>query len=628
MAAPSAPRAYSYIRFSSPEQVRGDSLRRQLEWSQRYAEEHGLFLDEELTFRDLGVSAFDKSNLAPGGKLREFIDAIDRGQVLPGSYLLVESLDRISRAQIMDALRIFLDILSRGITIVTKDGMVYASNLENQHQMFSSLLISIATLFRAHEESLTKSNRLKEVWKRKRDKIRDHQHKLTSQCPAWLRLSSDGTRFEVIPEHSAIVMRIIEMVQSGLGKASIAKRLNREGIPSFGGRNRQRTWFESYITKIIRSRALVGEFQPHHRQNGKSVAVGEPVIGYYPSLISDEEFALLQERVSERGRRSGGNRGRAFPNLFTGLRKCGYCGSTLSYVDKGIDLRRNSGDSAYNRFLVCNAAKRGTGCRRYLTWNYEKFEDAFFAHATKTDFSHFVRESATTVGSISRGRNQIVIERAKRGQLVASRDRLIEAIASGEGDHQKPKAIVDKILEYEGQIGECDRRLEELEVEVASAAVRQRASEDAIAALREVFATMHELQGEDLVLFRTKINEHLRRVIEHIVLYPGGSIRTAEQALQIRNDLVAKGQYPVKVIDKFIQAEISTSPRTHDSYFAIKNRRQGVQIVRPNDPVPDIFEIMDKYPELWREKVRILREDALVAGDVIVPAGAIRRLTG
>jgi hypothetical protein len=60
------PKAYSYIRFSTPEQQHGDSFRRQTELSQKYAEAHGLTLDENLTYRDLGVSAFDKSNITSG----------------------------------------------------------------------------------------------------------------------------------------------------------------------------------------------------------------------------------------------------------------------------------------------------------------------------------------------------------------------------------------------------------------------------------------------------------------------------------------------------------------------------------------------------------------------------------
>src|SRR4028119_1217108 len=90
------PKAYSYLRFSTPEQIKGDSRRRQTSMAQEYAAKHGLTLDEELTYQDLGVSAFRGKN-AEDGKLSEFLDAVRFGKVEPGSYLLVESLDRISR---------------------------------------------------------------------------------------------------------------------------------------------------------------------------------------------------------------------------------------------------------------------------------------------------------------------------------------------------------------------------------------------------------------------------------------------------------------------------------------------------------------------------------------------------
>lgn len=47
--------AYSYVRFSSPEQAKGDSVRRQVEAAERYAQSHGLRLDDRLT--DAGLSA-------------------------------------------------------------------------------------------------------------------------------------------------------------------------------------------------------------------------------------------------------------------------------------------------------------------------------------------------------------------------------------------------------------------------------------------------------------------------------------------------------------------------------------------------------------------------------------------
>ena len=58
-------KAYSYVRFSTPEQLKGDSRRRQLQLSEDYAREHDLDLAEE-SFQDLGVSAFKGKNAKEG----------------------------------------------------------------------------------------------------------------------------------------------------------------------------------------------------------------------------------------------------------------------------------------------------------------------------------------------------------------------------------------------------------------------------------------------------------------------------------------------------------------------------------------------------------------------------------
>jgi DNA invertase Pin-like site-specific DNA recombinase len=88
--------AYSYLRFSTPEQAKGDSRRRQLAMAERYAAEHHLRLDKHLSFRDLGVSAFRSKN-AKEGALRAFLEAIEHNLVPQESVLLIESLDRLSR---------------------------------------------------------------------------------------------------------------------------------------------------------------------------------------------------------------------------------------------------------------------------------------------------------------------------------------------------------------------------------------------------------------------------------------------------------------------------------------------------------------------------------------------------
>ncbi|MGN6099182.1 MAG: recombinase family protein [Bosea sp. (in: a-proteobacteria)] len=60
------PKAYSYLRFSTAEQGRGDSYRRQLELAENYCRQKGLDLDRTTTFEDLGVSAFSGKNRRNG----------------------------------------------------------------------------------------------------------------------------------------------------------------------------------------------------------------------------------------------------------------------------------------------------------------------------------------------------------------------------------------------------------------------------------------------------------------------------------------------------------------------------------------------------------------------------------
>lgn len=151
------PRAYSYVRFSTSEQMKGDSLRRQTEAAERYAALHGLDLDESLTFRDLGVSAFRGGNTETG-RLGEFMAFVRSGDVPEGSYLLVESLDRISRERARAAIRTLEDICEAGINVVTLvDGKTYNLEIINNDPM--ALMWALMVAMRAHEESATNVRR-------------------------------------------------------------------------------------------------------------------------------------------------------------------------------------------------------------------------------------------------------------------------------------------------------------------------------------------------------------------------------------------------------------------------------------------------------------------------------------
>ena len=335
------PTAYSYVRFSTAEQAKGDSLRRQLKLSEDYARKHGLTLDNKLKLHDLGLSGFTGANVIKGA-LGSFLQAITTGVVKPGSFLLVESLDRLSRDQITEQLTMFMNIINAGVTIVTLgDEMVYSKASINSN--FGGLMYSLMIMSRAHEESATKSKRLRAAW----DNKRAGKAKMTRVCPGWLRLSADRSKFLVIKDRSRVVKQIFTMADKGIGKYTITKTLNKDKIPTWRG---SQMWQESFVQKVLQSRSVIGELQPHHTVNGKRVPVGDPMPNYYPSVISSELFLRVQKKRSS-GRKYPGRTGRGVGNLFSIIARCGYTDSSMVQVNKG-------GWRSY-KYLVSMAARFG-----------------------------------------------------------------------------------------------------------------------------------------------------------------------------------------------------------------------------------------------------------------------------
>jgi DNA invertase Pin-like site-specific DNA recombinase len=97
--------AISYKRFSTPKQMRGDSVRRQSDLAEEYCKRYRLRLID--TYLDAGLSGFTGENLNDGSALRALLHAAKIGKFKPGTRLIVESLDRLSRREISRAIRLF-----------------------------------------------------------------------------------------------------------------------------------------------------------------------------------------------------------------------------------------------------------------------------------------------------------------------------------------------------------------------------------------------------------------------------------------------------------------------------------------------------------------------------------------
>jgi DNA invertase Pin-like site-specific DNA recombinase len=357
------PKAYSYIRMSTADQAKGDSARRQDKATRDYAEEHNLELAQILI--DEGVSAFTGSN-AEFGKLGSFIALAEDGKIERGSFLIVESLDRISRQNVFQAMGLLEKIINLDINIVTlSDKKIYSRKSGTDSQ--SDLIFAIFTLIRAHEESQLKSIRLRASWDNKRNLAREGKN-TRHVIPKWLRYSECGNIIESIPERAAIIEQIFELCHSGWGAYSIAKNLNDKGLETWG---RAKFWQESYIKKIIHNRAVMGEYQPHtlERSAAKSQRskIGDPVQNYYPQIISSHMFFECQSAMAQRSQNGRGRKGSSLSNLFSGLLFCYKCGGGMRFVDKGSPPKGG-------KYLRCTRSILTTECNSQ-SYRYVEIEN-------------------------------------------------------------------------------------------------------------------------------------------------------------------------------------------------------------------------------------------------------------
>ena len=351
-------KVYSYIRFSSKAQASGDSLRRQTVDTAKWAARHGYELDEQFTFRDLGVSAYDRTNLRSGA-LGLFLKAAQQGKIAPGSILAIEALDRLTRAEPLDAFRLLSDIVSCKISIVTvSDERVYDEASLNGD--FASLMLAAALLVRGHEESKRKSERLKAHYSARRDTA---SGRIGHGAPHWL--NTDGQGWSPVDEHVGTILEIFELASQGLGATAIANRFNETKRSLIRSAKKPGTngWHASRIAHLLHNRAVIGEYQPHSlNKDGKRELAGEPIPGHYPVVVPEELFWRVQALISERTKHGiGFRRDEGYSNVLNGMLCCGYCGGRM-YLDKKGSKRENVARIDKIYYGCSKAARHASDC--------------------------------------------------------------------------------------------------------------------------------------------------------------------------------------------------------------------------------------------------------------------------
>lgn len=327
-------RAYDYRRVSSGKQtaprfIGGERIARGMERQGDYAaercEREGWFLVQDLILHDAKRSGYKQANLAPGAALRRFLDKIEDGTVLEGEVLIVEHLDRLTRADVYAAWGLFSSIINAGVWIATAE----PERLYTRENVDLGTLLEVVISFAAsHEQSAKLAFRLESHWRDRHEAARRGvPHGRNPPC--WI--TDGGDRYTLDPGKAAVVRRLVDLALGGMGAPRILQYITPR-YSEFPPIGRAERWSVSMITRILSDRALVGEYRPEAGE--KREAAGEPVADYYPRLLTDEEWARLQAARQHR-RKSYGRVSGEVRNLFTGLLRIGDTAPRLNaYPDK------------------------------------------------------------------------------------------------------------------------------------------------------------------------------------------------------------------------------------------------------------------------------------------------------
>jgi DNA invertase Pin-like site-specific DNA recombinase len=384
------PLAYSYRRFSHRKQEEGHSLKRQLEIAVDYCQRNNLQLvdDAEYTFLDPKTSGWDGSNVSDTGELKRFYDLVEANAIPKGSYLIVESLDRLSRQHPREALPRFMDLLNADINIVSvNDGRVYTKEFNQL-----DLIVSIMEMSRAHSESAHKSTRVGLAWRDKQEDARAGKP-LGATKPAWLdAVYSDEdkdkprkkpTHYIVNEDKAAIVRRIFELAIAGHGREVIARKLNEASIPSF----KKTTWGGSSVAQIIKSPTTIGIYQPCTGKGKERKPVGAPILGLYPSIIEEATYYAANGAMGERFRGRVTKQGN-WMNVWQKIAKCAFCGSALHVASKGKKDRK---------YYQCREARKGK-CEGKAV-RLDRSEEVFKQLLAKVNSLSLVQSNAHTLSA-------------------------------------------------------------------------------------------------------------------------------------------------------------------------------------------------------------------------------------
>jgi hypothetical protein len=347
-----------------------------------------------------------------------------------------------------------------------------------------------------------------------------------------------------------------------MGEERIVRQLHRDGVPAIG----RTPWNKSYVRRILRNPAVIGRFQPYLLVRGKRVPDGEPIEGYYPAVVDPDLFYRVQAAMDARRISGGGRKGPHLTNLFSKLLRCGYCGGKMYVINKGKHR---------DRWLICNNALTGAGCRR-LPWRYSSFETSNISFLGEID----LRALMQNVTEAKRGlhlRDRLREAKGRLAEAERKRENVFECITDGKPTdylRNKLREADQAVADHQATVSRLSAEERSLEAKNMAFAAGQRATPELI--------SKFQASDEQSYKLRSALAARLTDLIEEIRLYPGGMFDKKGKSVSLpsKDDVFKPTPLPAGFKS---QRRFAKEQRA----YVIRFKDGSVRIVRPDSRKPD-----------------------------------------
>lgn len=338
-----SPVAYAYIRYSSLAQASGGSVDRQITPLKEFTDRTGVEVVEVII--DEGVSSYKGRNVNKG-KFKEILERVSSGVIRKGDYIVVESIDRITRQRVLDGVDLLQGIIKKGIRIyTTMDRICYSR--DNEEDDLKTIMMIALIAKRANEESATKSWRGKESWRKQKELATSGVAKINIKRPPYgLDFDSNKSMF-IVNEAEASEIRKIFSLLKYMGVSNAIREVNK---------NSKRKWAGRHVIHMIRTQYPLGVLRSQKRTSDDRKEFVEYIEGYYPPILSQSEFnEAVSAMQGRRDRKDYGNTSFEDFNIFRSVAKCHSCGGSLLF-----EKQKNPKGVVYF-YLHCHSRKELKG---------------------------------------------------------------------------------------------------------------------------------------------------------------------------------------------------------------------------------------------------------------------------